>query len=337
MRFIIFSICLTFAGDVLAEAKETALEKVQIAQAKATTSTTMKKAAGIKKAAQQDKAVKVPETTDKVSPDSEEMEMEEKVTLSPWSAEVYAWTEAGVTGSTPFTDWYLRLKYKLNDKWTLAFTTDLQTQWEDKLNFDFFDPHFMLSSSNLGALPWGLKQKGYVRAYIPISEASRESDHIGMLRIAYTLTKPLGKLSLSYYAEPRFYFQSRSYSLEKDKVSGLEKPDTLENRTGHSAIRYRHYLKGEYPLSDTVSIYSLVGLWHRWDHNTSSEEGRYSRKIDTITETALTYSGIKNVFVGAGITQLGPSLENKGFAYLRENEGGTSPAVFLETAYSFTF
>ena len=304
---------MVFAGGVFAESAAEITgqsESIRIAQVKVTTSSTMEKAAEVKadkktegsqqkavqkevkKAVQQEaSAAKMPEEKGQPSP---QLKAKRKMTSSPWSGMVYSWTEAGLAGSTPYTDWVLRLKYKLNDKWTLAFTFDLQTQWEESLNFDFFDPHVMLSSGNLGMLPWGLKTKGYVRAYLPLSQASSESDHIGVLRIGYTVTKPFGKFSLSYYAEPRFYFQSNSYTVGTDEA-GLQKPDVLENRDGTRAIRYRHYFKGEYKLSDTVSVYSLFVLWHNWDHNASEEEGKYSSVVNAITETAVKYTGIKDI------------------------------------------
>lgn len=357
MRLIIFGISLVFTVGAFADSSVWALEGLRVAQAQVTTTSTMMKKAADKKAKKADnkqnvkkakKAESQPsaKNTDAQSAKQGETSNKEEPSqpmvkkASPWSGMLYGWTEGGLKGSTPYTDWALRLKYKLNDKWTLAFTADLQTQWEDSLNFDFFDPHVMLSSGDLGMLPWGLKTSGYARAYLPLSTASRESDHIGMLRIGYTVTKPLGKLSLSYYAEPRFYFNGKGYTVGTDEVTGLQKPDVLENRDGSRAIRYRHYVKGEYKLSDTVSVYSLLGLWHNWNNNPSaSEEGedKYNSVVNAITETAVTYTGIKGLYIAGGITQLGPSLEDNGFAYLRENEGGTHPAAFVETVYNFSF
>ncbi len=349
MRLIIFGISLVFTVGAFADSSVWALEGLQVAQAQATTTSTMMKATtstmmkkGADKKAEAKKAE--PEKADAKAVKQEEAPKEESsepmmamsTKASPWSVMLYGWTEAGLKGSTPYTDWALRLKYKLNDKWTLALTADLQTQWEESLNFDFFDPHVMMSSGDLGML-WGLNTSGYARAYLPLSTASRESEHITMIRIGYTVTKPLGKLSLSYYAEPRFYFHGKGYTVEKDETTGLQKPDVLENRNGSRAIRYRHYLKGEYKLSDTVSVYSLLGLWHNWNNNPSDVGDKYDSVVNAITETAVTYTGIKGLYIAGGITQLGPSLEDNGFGYLRENEGGTHPAAFVETVYNFSF
>lgn len=347
MRLIIFGISLVFTVGVFVGSSAWALEGLRVAQAQVTTTSTMEKKAVDKKAeAKEADSKQDTKKADAKSAEQEEAKEESPqpmVTLkkvSPWSVMLYGWTEAGLKGSTPYTDWALRLKYKLNDKWTLALTADLQTQWEDSLNFDFLDPHVMMSSGDLGMLPWGLKTSGYGRVYLPLSTASRESEHITMIRIGYTVTKPLGKLSLSYYAEPRFYFHGKSYTVGTDEVTGLQKPDVLENRDGSRAIRYRHWLKGEYRLSDTVSIYSLLGLWHNWNNNPSADvegNGKYDSVVNAITETAVTYTGIKGLYIAGGITQLGPSLEDNGFAYLRENEGGTHPAAFVETVYNFSF
>ncbi len=175
------------------------------------------------------------------------------------------------------------------------------------------DVYLMAAHSNLGTLPGNLKTKGYLRYYLPTSEASQFMGQIGVVRGNITLAKPIGnKLAVKYIAEPRLYLEQYKTYDRKDETGTIQRNAKGEAvQVGTNTYRLNHFVEVEFNATEKLGFYSDLGFDHKWYNGDSNYGLRSSQRDNIYAETGVAYSFTNNVTLIAGVEQDGPDLRNQ--------------------------
>ncbi len=215
----------------------------------------------------------------------------------------------------------IRPYYKLTDNSSFAVGQELLHSIggnEDKPGgtFSVLDTHVEYAHSNVAEMgPFTVK--GYLRPYLPTSEASRDpvSGRNLMVRGQLSATAPInGHFKAGYWVEPRYFFQkNNSYESADGEV------------THNEQARIKHWLGLTADVDGFVG-YQFVGINSRYYHDDGPQ-------LDALYwETGLGYQFSENfVFYAGGYTETTHDIKKKDFLFFDENEF----LYFLDGIFTF--
>lgn len=165
----------------------------------------------------------------------------------------------GANGSEPLqTDFGAKLGYKIADtmtlqgavEWSEIYSAGEVAEGDTILR----DPSIRLSKSDLADLGNGVNLSGQIRYYAPVSDASQDTEQLGLVRIYLTASRELAKgLTASFTLNPRIYMQQNETFIN---AKGEER--------GLNTFRLWSFAGVKYAVNDLVAFEQTFGIYQKW-------------------------------------------------------------------------
>jgi hypothetical protein len=246
-------------------------------------------------------------------------QVEEQKSDSRWGFTGELWLET-LANRVKREDWMnimlIRPYYKITDSSTFAVGQELLhsiggSDEKPGGTFTVLDTHIEYAHSDIADIG-DFKIKGYLRPYLPTSEASQDpikGRHL-MVRGQMSATTPVnGHFKAGYWVEPRYFFYKNKYS------------DDVPNEQA----RIKHWLGLTADINGFIG-YQFVGITSRYFHEDRPQQD------DLYWETGLGWEVSKNFlfYVGA-YTETTNDMRKNDFVFFDENEY----LYFLDGIFSF--
>ena len=191
---------------------------------------------------------------------------------SPWGTAYFNWatqnmrdTRNGVGRLSSYN--FVSLDYRLGNgrKLSIRPTFFLNGAGNDFMgrpqesDFGVGDIYLQYFHYNLALLPGNIGMSGAFRAYVPISENSRDQTLITRFQARMFFTKPLGYgAQVTYVVEPRYFvYRDRAF---------LFRDGTFEQARGNRWGALWHYMEFAERIGDSWGLSQTLGFMHQWNY-----------------------------------------------------------------------
>ncbi len=160
------------------------------------------------------------------------------------------------------------ISYKINPKTSVTLAQDSITDFGNPGMANTYlplDAQLRLTNSELLTIGHSAKVNSQLRLYLPTSEPSRTSGQLAQIRWYGTLEKVIGKLTVAYTLNPRFYIQQTKTHL--DTKSGSP---TFDQEVANTEFKVLNVIDIGYDLTSKWNLATEFALYNAWTYGDSN-------------------------------------------------------------------